>query len=212
MENFTSTYLECFRWVSPRYCIKTPSQHTDWIDIYNRLFRERIVFIGQRLTHDLMNHIMGVLLFLDAEDSSKPINVYINSPESSVTSLAVFDTMQHIKSEIVTINLGVAASLASFILAAGTKGKRFGLKHSRVLIHQPIGGFHGQAEDIKVEAAQIMRIKQGLIGQYSLLTGQPQEKIKRDIGRDKFMSAEEAKEYGLIDHVIEAKDPRLMTI
>ncbi|CAM9303863.1 unnamed protein product, partial [Hapterophycus canaliculatus] len=123
----------------------------DWVDIYNRLYRERIIFLGQEIDDELANQIIGVLLYLDSEDSTKPIYLYVNCPGGSVIAgLALYDTMQHIRSEVVTINVGLAASMASFILAAGSKGKRMALPHSRVMIHQPMGGAQGQAEDIKV--------------------------------------------------------------
>lgn len=143
---------------------------------------------------------------LESEDNTKPIYLYINSPGGSVIAgLALFDTMKHIKSEIVTINVGLAASMASFLLAAGEPGKRLALPHSRVMIHQPMGGAQGQAADIKVEAEQILRIKKNLVAEYARMTGQTIEAIIKDLNRDKFMSAEAAKEYGLIDMVIEGK-------
>jgi len=136
--------------------------------------------------------------------STKPIYIYINSPGGSVTAgLALYDTMMHIKSEVVTINVGLAASMGSFILSAGSPGKRMALPNSRVMIHQPMGGAQGQAADIKVEAAQIMKIKSNLVEMYSKQTGQTKEQVVRDLDRDNFMSAQEAKEYGLIDQVIE---------
>lgn len=143
---------------------------------------------------------------LESEDNTKPIYLYINSPGGSVIAgLALFDTMKHIKSEIVTINVGLAASMASFLLAAGEPGKRLALPHSRVMIHQPMGGAQGQAADIKVEAEQILRIKKNLVAEYARMTGQTVEAIVKDLNRDNFMSAEAAKEYGLIDMVIEGK-------
>lgn len=143
---------------------------------------------------------------LESEDNTKPIYLYINSPGGSVIAgLALFDTMKHIKSEIVTINVGLAASMASFLLAAGEPGKRLALPHSRVMIHQPMGGAQGQAADIKVEAEQILRIKKNLVAEYARMTGQTVETIIKDLNRDNFMSAEAAKEYGLIDMVIEGK-------
>jgi ATP-dependent Clp protease protease subunit len=144
------------------------------------------------------------MLYLDSEDSSKPIYLYINSPGGSVISgLAIYDCMQHIKSEVITINLGLAASMASFILSAGSKGKRLALPSSRVMIHQPMGGAQGQAQDIKVEAAQIMRIRDNLVKMYSMQTGQTQDQIVRDLDRDNFMSAQEAADYGLVDRVLD---------
>lgn len=174
------------------------------VDIYNRLYRERIIFLGAEIDDELANQVIGVMLYLDSEDNSKPIYLYINSPGGSVISgLAIYDCMQHIKSEVITINLGLAASMGSFILAAGSKGKRLALPSSRIMIHQPMGGAQGQAEDIKVEAAQVMRIRDNLVKMYSMMTGQTQDQIIRDLDRDNFMSAQEAMEYGLIDRVLD---------
>jgi len=174
------------------------------VDIYNRLYRERIIFLGAEIDDELANQIIGVMLYLDSEDNSKPIYLYINSPGGSVISgLAIYDCMQHIKSEVITINLGLAASMGSFILAAGSKGKRLALPSSRIMIHQPMGGAQGQAEDIKVEAAQIMRIRDNLVKMYSTMTGQTQEQITKDLDRDNFLSAQEAAAYGLVDRVLE---------
>merc|ERR1712232_1421665 len=165
---------------------------------------ERIVFMASDIDDELANQIIGVMLYLDSEDSSKPIYLYINSPGGSVISgLAIYDCMQHIQSEVITINLGLAASMGSFILAAGSKGKRLALPSSRIMIHQPMGGAQGQAEDIKVEATQVMRIRDNLVKMYSMMTGQTQDTIIRDLDRDNFMSAEEAVEYGLIDRVLD---------
>lgn len=174
------------------------------VDIYNRLYRERIIFLGSEIDDELANQIIGVMLYLDSEDSSKPIYLYINCPGGSVISgLAIYDAMQHIRSEVITINLGLAASMASFILAAGSKGKRLALPSSRIMIHQPMGGAQGQAEDIKVEAAQIMRIRDNICKMYSMMTGQTTEQITKDLDRDNFLSAAEGVEYGLIDRVLE---------
>jgi ATP-dependent Clp protease protease subunit len=146
------------------------------------------------------------MLYLDSEDNSKPIYLYINSPGGSVISgLAMYDTMKHIKSEVVTINVGLAASMSSFILAAGQKGKRLALPHSRVMIHQPMGGAQGQASDIEVEAQQILRIRKSLTEDYAEMSGRPYEKVLQDMDRDNFMSSYEAAEYGLVDRVIEGK-------
>lgn len=177
---------------------------THRVDIYNRLYRERIIFLGSEIDDELANQIIGVMLYLDEEDSTKPIYLYINCPGGSVISgLAIFDAMQLIKSEVITINLGLAASMASFILAAGSKGKRLALPSSRIMIHQPMGGARGQAQDIKVEAAQIMRIRDNLVKMYSMFTGQTTDQITKDLDRDNFMSAQAALEYGLIDRVLE---------
>jgi len=191
----------------PKVAYRVPgSQGADWVDIYNRLYRERIVFIGSEIDDELANQVIGVMLYLDSEDSDKPIYLYINSPGGSVISgLAIYDCMQHVQSEVVTINLGLAASMASFILAAGSKGKRLALPSSRVMIHQPMGGARGQAEDIKVEARQIMRIRDNLVKMYSMMTGQTTEQITNDLDRDNYLSAAEAVSYGLIDRVMETK-------
>lgn len=182
------------------------SQYTDWIDIYNRLYRERIIFLGKDVDDELANQIIAVMLYLDSEDPGKDIYLYINSPGGVVTSgMAIYDTMQHIKSDVVTICVGLAASMGSFLLAAGTKGKRLALPHSRIMIHQPSGGTRGQASDIEIEAKEILRIRHQLNQIYADNTGNPIEKIEKDMDRDFFLSAEEAKEYGLIDQVIEER-------
>eukprot|EP00434_Breviolum_minutum_P032255 symbB.v1.2.028528.t1/scaffold3032.1/size64972/8 len=181
--------------------------NAEWVDIYNRLYRERIIFIGKEIDDKLANEVIGVLLYLDSEDSNKPIYLYINSAGGSVIAgLSIYDTMQHIKSPVITINVGLAASMASFLLAAGEKGKRIALPHSRTMIHQAMGGAQGQAEDIKVEAQQILQIHENIVRMYSRVTGQEEDTIRKDLMRDNFMSAEEAKEYGLIDQVIQLAD------
>jgi len=149
--------------------------------------------------------MIGIMLYLDSEDNNKPITMYINSPGGSVTAgFAMFDTMRHIKSDVSTVNIGLAASMGSFLLCGGTKGKRLALPHSRTMIHQPAaGGIQGQASDIKVEAMQILRVRDQITDYYATLSGQPREKILLDIDRDNFMSAQEAMEYGLIDKVIQ---------
>lgn len=162
--------------------------------------------MGQEVTDGLANRIVAFLLYLDSDDPSKPISLYINSPGGSVTAgLAIYDTMQHIKSEVVTICVGLAASMGSFLLAAGSPGKRLALPHSRIMIHQPSGGTRGQASDIEIEAKEIIRVRRQLNEIYATRTGQTLEKIERDMDRDFFMSAQEAKEYGLIDQVIEER-------
>ncbi|HBK63350.1 MAG TPA: ATP-dependent Clp protease proteolytic subunit [Cyanobacteria bacterium UBA11149] len=182
------------------------SAYTDWIDIYNRLYRERIIFLGKDVDDEIANQIIAVMLYLDSEDNNKDIYLYINSPGGSVSSgMAIYDTMQHIKSDVVTICVGLAASMGSFLLAAGKKGKRMALPHSRIMIHQPSGGTRGQATDIEIEAKEILRIRHQLNSIYAKNTGQPLAKIEKDMDRDFFMSAEEAKEYGLIDRVIEER-------
>jgi ATP-dependent Clp protease protease subunit len=180
------------------------SPYEQWIDLEDRLFRERIIFLTEEVDDAIANAIVAYLLYLDSEDQTKPIYLYINSPGGSVTAgMAMYDTMQHIKSEVITICVGLAASMGSFLLAAGTKGKRMALPHSRIMIHQPSGGTRGQATDIEIEAREILRIRRQLNDIYAERTGQPLSKIEKDMDRDFFMSAQEAKEYGLIDRVIE---------
>jgi ATP-dependent Clp protease, protease subunit len=191
----------------PRVPYRMPgSQFTDWISIYDRLYRERIIFLGREVDDEIANQIVAVMLYLDSEDPDKDIRLYINSPGGSVTAgMAIFDTMQHIKCDVATICVGLAASMGSFLLMAGTKGKRVALPHSRIMIHQPMGGARGQATDIAIEAKEIQRVKHMLNHEYANRTGQPLEKIERDMDRDYFMSAEESKEYGLIDRVVEER-------
>ena len=191
----------------PRVPYRYPgSQYTEWISIYSRLNLERILFLGQEVTDSLANSIVAAMLYLDSEDPGKPIYLYINSPGGSVTAgMAIYDTMQYIKSEVVTICVGLAASMGSFLLASGTKGKRLALPNSRIMIHQPMGGTRGQATDIEIEAREILRIRALLNNILAERTGQPLEKIEKDSDRDYFLSAEEAKEYGLIDQVIEER-------
>jgi ATP-dependent Clp protease protease subunit len=191
----------------PKVPYRLPGEsYTQWIDIYNRLYRERIIFIGREIDDELANQVIAVMLYLDSEDAGKDIILYINSPGGYVTSgMAIFDTMQHIKSDVVTICVGLAASMGSFLLAAGTPGKRLALPHSRIMIHQPSGGTRGQATDIEIEAREILRIRHQLNQIYADRTGQTIEKIEKDMDRDFFMSAEQAKDYGLIDRVIEER-------
>ncbi len=180
------------------------SQYERWVDIYTRLGVERILFLGQEVTDGIANSLVAQMLYLDSDDSSKPIYLYINSPGGSVTAgLAIFDTMQYVKSDVVTICVGLAASMGAFLLAAGTKGKRLALPHSRIMIHQPLGGTsQRQASDIEIEAREILRIKDMLNKSLADLCDQPLEKVTKDTDRDYFLSAAEAKDYGLIDRVI----------
>ena len=177
------------------------SQMERWVDIYTRLGVERILFLGSEVNDGIANSLVAQMLYLDADDSSKPIYLYINSPGGSVTAgLAIYDTIQYVKSEVVTICVGLAASMGAFLLAAGTKGKRVALPHSRIMIHQPLGGTsRRQASDIEIEAREILRMKEMLNRSLSDMSGQSFEKIEKDTDRDYFLSAEEAKEYGLID-------------
>lgn len=199
---------------TPKVAYKAPGgRGGDWVDIYQRLTRERIIFLGGEINDELANQIIGVLLYLDNENPDAPIYLYINSPGGSVISgLAIFDTMKHIKSEIVTVNLGIAASMGSFLLMGGTRGRRYALPHSRVMIHQPSGGASGQAEDIRVEAAQILRIRNNIVKWYSICTGQSPEQIVLDLDRDNFLSAEEALAYGLIDGIVQPNDAKLKNL
>jgi ATP-dependent Clp protease protease subunit len=169
-------------------------------DIYSRLLKERIIFLGGGIDDQVANLIIAQLLFLEAEDPDKDIHLYINSPGGVVTSgMAIYDTMRYIKAPVSTICVGQAASMGAVLLAAGEKGKRFSLNHSRIMIHQPLGGFQGQATDISIHAKEILRMKEELNSILADLTGQPREKIEADTDRDYFMSATEAEEYGLID-------------
>lgn len=190
---------------TPKVPYRLPgSSYEQWIDIYQRLSLERIIFLSQEVDDGIANAIVASMLYLDSEDSSKPIYLYINSPGGSVTAgMAIYDTMQHIKSEVVTICVGLAASMGAFLLAAGSKGKRSALPHARIMIHQPLGGTgRQQATDIEIEARQILRIRSQLNELMAFHTGKTVEQIEKDTDRDYFMSAEEAKAYGLIDRVI----------
>lgn len=172
-------------------------------DIFSRLLRERIIFLGTPVDDMVANLIVAQLLLLDSENPEKDIMLYINSPGGSVTAgLAIYDTIQHIRADVNTICLGQAASMGAFLLAAGTPGKRMALPHSRILIHQPLGGAQGQATDIEIQAAEITRIKRNLNELLSKHTGQPFKKIEKDTDRDYIMSPQEAVEYGMIDKVI----------
>ena len=172
-------------------------------DIYSRLLKDRIIFLGEPVTDHVANIVIAQFLFLDAEDKNKDIKFYINSPGGSVTAgLAIYDTMQYIKSDVTTICIGIAASMAAVLLASGAKGKRFSLPNSEVMIHQVMGGAEGQASDIKIRAEHILKTKERLNNILAKHTGQKVVKIDKDTDRDRFMSAEEAKKYGLIDKII----------
>lgn len=176
-------------------------------DIYSRLLRDRIIFLGQPVDDDIANLIIAQLLFLEAEDPEKDVAVYINSPGGSVTAgLAIYDTMQYVRPDVSTICMGQAASMGAFLLAAGAQGKRYGLPNSRILIHQPMGGFQGQATEIDIQAREILKLRDNLNALLARHTGQDKEKIARDTDRDYYMSGEEAKEYGLIDHVVDRRE------
>ncbi|MCL0101370.1 ATP-dependent Clp endopeptidase proteolytic subunit ClpP [Peptococcaceae bacterium] len=175
-------------------------------DIYSRLLKDRIIFLGAPIDDSIANLVIAQLLFLEAEDPDKDIHLYINSPGGIITAgMAIYDTIQYIRPKVSTICLGQAASMASFLLASGAKGKRFALPYSRIMIHQPLGGVQGQATDIDIHAKEILRMKDILNKLISKHTGQPIEKVTADVERDYFMSAEQAKEYGIIDEVIYAR-------
>jgi ATP-dependent Clp protease protease subunit len=172
-------------------------------DIYSRLLRDRIIFLGTVISDDIANLVIAQLLFLEAEDPDKEINFYINSPGGLVTAgMAIYDTMQYIKSPVATLCMGQAASMAALLLAAGSQGKRFALPHARILIHQPLGGFQGQATDVDIQAREILRLREELNEIMARHTGQPIDRINRDTERDFYMSGNQAKKYGLIDDVI----------
>ena len=171
-------------------------------DIYSLLLKERIVFLGQEVDDQLANLLVAEILYLDSADPGKDIYLYINSPGGVVSAgMAIYDTMQHLRAPVNTICMGMAASMGSFLLAAGTKGKRSALPHSRIMIHQPSGGAQGTAADIEIQAREILYLRSKMNALYAHHTGQPVETIERDMDRDRFMSAEEAKTYGLIDSV-----------
>ena len=181
-------------------------------DIYSRLLQDRIIILGTPIDDHIANLIVAQLLFLESQDPDKDIYLYINSPGGVVTAgLAIYDTMQYIKPDVVTICMGQAASMAAVLLAGGAKGKRYSLPHSRIMIHQPLGGVQGQATDIIIHAEEIMRIKKMLIDIMSKHTGQPPEKLEQDMERDKFMSPEEALEYGIIDKIITSRKEKAKT-
>ncbi len=172
-------------------------------DIYSRLLKDRIIFIGSGITDEIANLIIAQMLFLESEDSEKDIYLYINSPGGVVTAgLAIYDTMQYVKPAVSTICIGQAASMGALLLTAGAKGKRFALPHSRIMIHQPLGGFQGQATDIAIHAKEIIRIRERLNGILQHHTGQSNERVSQDTERDFFMTADEAQKYGIIDAVV----------
>ena len=185
------------------YVIEQTSRGERSYDIYSRLLKDRIIFLGEEVTDVSANLIVSQLLFLESEDPGKDISLYINSPGGSVTAgMAIYDTMQYIKCDVSTICMGMAASMGAFLLAGGTKGKRIALPNSTIMIHQPSGGAQGQASDIKIVAEQILKTRQKLNEILAENTGQPLEVIERDTERDNYLTAEEAKEYGIVDRVI----------
>ena len=187
----------------PTVPFRLPGEEIDqWVDLYNRLFRERLLFLCQDLDDELANQLIGIMLYLNGEESLKELFVYINSPGGSVTcGIAVYDSMNYVKADVTTICVGTAASMASFVLAGGGRGKRIALPHSRIMIHQPEGGSEGQASEVISESEEVMRIRRQVGELYAERTGQPLNRISRDMDRDQFMSAREAKDYGLVDQV-----------
>lgn len=176
-------------------------------DIFSRLLKDRIIFLGTPINDDMANIIIAQMLFLESEDPDKDINLYINSPGGYVSSgLAIYDTMRFIKPDVSTTCVGQATSMGALLLAAGTKGKRYGLPHSRIMLHQPLGGFRGQAADIEIHAREMIRIKREINEIFSYCSGQPLERIEKDSEREFFMSADQGREYGLIDKIIESKE------
>lgn len=187
--------------------IEASSKGERSFDIFSRLLRERIIFLGSAIDDDVANSIVAQLLLLDSENSEKDIMLYINSPGGVITAgMAIYDTMKLIKSDVSTICLGDAASMGAFLLSGGTKGKRLALPNSRIMIHQPLGGAKGQATDIEIEAKEILRMKKMLNELLAEHTGQKVDRIKKDTERDNFMTAEQALEYGLIDKIIRSED------
>ena len=185
------------------YVIEQTSRGERSYDIYSRLLKDRIIFLGEEVTDVFANIIVAQLLFLEADDPNKDIQLYINSPGGSVTAgMAIYDTMQYIKCDVSTVCIGMAASMGSFLLSGGAKGKRFALPNAEIMIHQPSGGAQGQATEIQIAAEHILKIRKKLNEILAANTGQPLEVIQRDTERDNFMSAQQAKEYGLIDEVI----------
>ena len=185
------------------YVVEQTSRGERSYDIYSRLLKDRIIFIGEQIDEHLASLVVAQLLFLEAEDPEKDICIYINSPGGSVTAgMAIYDTMQYIKPDVSTICIGMAASMGAFLLSSGTKGKRFALPNAEIMIHQPLGGVNGQAEDIKIHAEWILKTREKLNKILAYNTGQPLERIDRDTDRDNSMGAEEAAAYGLVDKVI----------
>ena len=188
------------------YVIEQTARGERSYDIYSRLLKDRIIFIGEEITEHTASLAIAQLLFLEAEDADKDISIYINSPGGSVTAgMAIYDTMQYIKPEVSTICVGMAASMGAFLLAAGAKGKRYALPNSEIMIHQPLGGMQGQASDMKIHADHIIKTRERLNTVLSERTGKSIEEITRDTERDNFLSAAEAAEYGLIDKVIDKR-------
>ncbi len=194
--------------IYPPYIIERSSRGERTYDIFSRLLMDRIVFLGAGINDDVANIIIAQLLFLEADNPEKDIYLYLNSPGGIVSSgMAIYDTMQHLRAPINTICMGMAASMGSFLLSAGTKGKRAALPHARIMMHQPSGGAQGTAADIEIQAKEILYLRGRMNELYARHTGQPVERIERDMERDRFMSADEAMEYGLIDTVFTPRKP-----
>nr|BBD21553.1 ATP-dependent Clp protease proteolytic subunit [Rhipidosiphon lewmanomontiae] len=191
----------------PKIPFKLPGEPSaDWVDIYNRLYRERILFLCQLLDDELTNQLISILLYLNGEKRSEGISIYINSPGGSVVcGIGIYDTMNYIQPDITTVCIGIAASMASFILTGGTQNKRLSFPHARMMIHQPEGGSQGQAAQVLWESEEVRRIRQKIGKIYAEHTGQPLSRISKDMDRDQFMSASEAKDYGLVDHLADLK-------
>jgi ATP-dependent Clp protease protease subunit len=198
----------------PKVAYRLPGESApQWVDLYNRLYRERVLFLGSGLDDELANQLNGIMLYLSAEDASKRLFLYINSPGGSVTAgLSVFDIMNYVEASVTTIGIGFAASMASFILAGGDKGSRLALPHCRVMIHQPQGGMEGQASEIVLEKEEIVRLRKVLGRIYADITGQSLPTIARDLDRDKYLSASEAKEYGIVDLVASTEPTKTVTV
>lgn len=198
---------ETSSFIVPTVIEQTHRGERGW-DIYSRLLKDRIIFLGTQVDDNIANVIIAQLLFLESEDPDKDIMLYINSPGGLVTAgLAIYDTMQYVRCDVATICMGQASSMGAFLLAAGAKGKRYSLPNARILIHQPLGGFQGQATDIDIHAKEILRTRDRMNEILSKHTGQPLDRIKNDTERDYFMSAIEAKEYGVVDEVLKKKEP-----
>ena len=192
--------------IYPPYVIERSSRGERTYDIFSRLLMDRIVFLGTPINDDVANIVIAQLLFLDADNPDRDIHLYVNSPGGSVSAgLAIYDTMQFVKSPVNTICMGLAASMAAFLLAAGRSGKRSALPHSRIMIHQPSGGTQGTASDIEIQAKEILYLRAKMNDLMAKHTGRPLELIERDVDRDRFMSAEEAKEYGIVDNIVASR-------
>jgi ATP-dependent Clp protease protease subunit len=190
----------------PKVAYRLPGESSpQWVDLYNRLYRERLLFLGSGLDDELANQLVAMMLYLNGEDSTKRLYLYINSPGGSVTcGISVYDAMNHVQAGVTTICVGIAASMASFILAGGEKGNRLALPHSRVMIHQPNSGSRGQASEVTLESAEVLRVRKQIGQIYTQQTGQNINTVARDMDRDRFMSAREAKNYGLVDQVAQS--------